>query len=182
MANVKAIASQLEQQYPDSNRGQGATVVTLTEVIVGTVRPILLVLLGGAGLLLVIATVNVASLVLVRSESRRREIAVRRALGASGWRVVAQFVTEGVVLVGLGSIAGVLLAAWAMQLLTALVPANLMARMPYLQNLGLNVRVLAFTTGVALLAAALFAATPMLHLSVSRMQSGLTEGSRGYCG
>ena len=182
MANVKAIASQLEQQYPDSNRGQGATVVTLTEVIVGTVRPILLVLLGGAGLLLVIATVNVASLILVRSESRRREIAVRRALGASAWRVVAQFVTEGVVLVGLGSVAGVLLAVWAMQLLTALVPANLMAGMPYLQNLGLNVRVLTFTTGVALLAAALFAATPILHLSVSRMQSGLTEGSRGTAG
>ena len=102
-ANVKAIASQLEQQYPDSNRGQGATVVALTEVIVGNVRPILLVLLGGAGLLLVIASVNVASLMLVRSESRRREIAVRRALGASASRVVAQFVTEGLVLVALGS-------------------------------------------------------------------------------
>ena len=110
--------------------------MTLTEVIVGTVRPILLVLLGGAGLLLVIATVNVASLILVRSESRRREIAVRRALGASAWRVVAQFVTEGVVLVGVGSVAGLTLAAWAMQLLTALVPANLMAGMPYLQISG----------------------------------------------
>ena len=72
-------------------------------MIVGNVRPILLVLLGGAGLLLVIASVNVASLMLVRSESRRREIAVRRALGASVSRVVRQFVTEGLVLVALGS-------------------------------------------------------------------------------
>ena len=121
MPTSKAIASQLELQYPDSNRGQGATVVALSEVIVGNVRPILLVLLGGAGLLLVIASVNVASLVLVRSESRRREMAVRRALGASGSRVVRQFVTEGLVLVALGSIAGVALASWAMQLLSALV-------------------------------------------------------------
>jgi len=182
MANVKAIAAQLEQQYPDSNRGQGATVAALADVIVGTVRPILLVLLGGAGLLLVIATVNVASLILVRSESRRREVAVRRALGASAWRVVAQFVTEGVLLVGLGTVAGVLLAVWAMQLLTALVPANLMAGMPYLQSLGLNARVLAFAAGVAVLATALFAVTPILHLSLSRTQSGLTEGSRGTAG
>jgi len=182
MANVKAIAAQLEQQYPDSNRGQGATVAALSDVIVGTVRPILLVLLGGAGLLLVIATVNVAGLILVRSESRRREVAVRRALGASAWRVVAQFVTEGVLLVGLGTVAGVLLAVWAMQLLTALVPANLMAGMPYLQSLGLNARVLAFAAGVAVLATALFAVTPILHLSLSRTQSGLTEGSRGTAG
>jgi len=182
MANVKAIAAQLEQQYPDSNRGQGATVAALSDVIVGTVRPILLVLLGGAGLLLVIATVNVAGLILVRSESRRREVAVRRALGASAWRVVAQFVTEGVLLVGLGTVAGVLVAVLAMQLLIALVPANLMAGMPYLQSLGLNARVLAFAAGVAVLATALFAVTPILHLSLSRTQSGLTEGSRGTAG
>ena len=181
-AHVKAIASQLEIQYPDSNRGQGATVVALSEVIVGNVRPILLVLLGGAGLLLVIASVNVASLVLVRSESRRREIAVRRALGASGSRVVRQFVTEGLVLVALGSIAGVALASWAMQLLSALVPANLMARMPYLRDLGLNPRVSGFAALVALFAAGLFAVMPMLHLSLTGRRATLGEGSRGSAG
>ncbi len=80
-ANVRSIAQQLERQYPDSNRGQGSNLTPLTEVIVGNIRPILLVLLGGAGLLLLIASVNVASLLLVRSESRKREIAVRSGLG-----------------------------------------------------------------------------------------------------
>ena len=83
LANMQSIAKQLEQQYPDSNRGQGAIVTPLAEVITHDIRPILLILLGGAGLLFVIACVNVSSLLLVRSEGRMREIAVRGALGAS---------------------------------------------------------------------------------------------------
>ena len=102
-----SIAKALEQQYPDSNRDQGATVVDLTEVVVGSVRPILWLLLGGAALLMVIASLNVAGLLVVRSESRRRELAVRSALGASSGRVVAQFVMESVVLVGLALAIGI---------------------------------------------------------------------------
>ena len=98
------IAKELERQYPDSNRGQGASVVPLSEVIVGDVRPVLLVLLSGAGLLLLIACVNVASLLLVRFETRKRELAVRRALGASTARLIRQFVTEGLVIVVAGSV------------------------------------------------------------------------------
>ncbi|HEY1262177.1 MAG TPA: ABC transporter permease, partial [Terriglobales bacterium] len=97
LANVQAIARQLETQYPDSNRGQGARVVPLSEVIVGNVRPILLTLLAGAGLLFLIACINVASLLLARSESRKREIAVRGALGATPSRLIGQFITEGAV-------------------------------------------------------------------------------------
>jgi ABC-type antimicrobial peptide transport system permease subunit len=85
----------LENQYPDSNRGNGATVVLLPSVIIGDVRPILLLLLSGAALLLLIADVNVTSLLLVRSEGRKREISVRSAVGASREQLFCQFVTEG---------------------------------------------------------------------------------------
>ena len=94
LVDMTAVAKQLEVQYPGSNRDQGASVKPLYEQIVGDIRPILLVLLGGAVLLLVIACVNVSSLLLVRSESRKREIAVRGALGASRSRLVRQFMTE----------------------------------------------------------------------------------------
>ena len=115
--DLTRIAKDLEAQYPDSNRGQGATVTPLSEVIVGDVRPILLLLLGGVGLLLLIACINVASLLLVRSETRRRELSVRRALGATRTRLIRQFVIEGLVIVVAGSIAGLFSSHWAMQIL-----------------------------------------------------------------
>ena len=100
---MQSIAQQLERQYPDSNRGQAASVMPLSKAIVGQYRPMLLVLLGGAGLLLFIACMNVSSLLLVRAESRRREVAVRGALGASHKRLARQFATEGLALVTAGS-------------------------------------------------------------------------------
>src|SRR6185503_20062074 len=95
LADFTRIAKDLEAQYPDSNRNQGAIVGSLSDVIVGDAKPILLLLLGGVGLLLLIACINDASLLLVRSETRRRELAVRRALGATRSRLVRQFVIEG---------------------------------------------------------------------------------------
>ncbi|MEO8025675.1 MAG: ABC transporter permease [Bryobacteraceae bacterium] len=182
LADVRSIAKQLERQYPDMNRDQGATLAPLTEVIVGNIRPILLVLFGGAFLLLVIASVNVASLLLVRSESRRREIAVRAALGASASRMASQFIIEGVVLVAAGSALGILGAWWLMQVLTTLIPANMMASMTYLHGIALNGRVLAFAAGVSLLAGVLFSITPALRLASPRIREGLAEGSRGSAG
>jgi macrolide transport system ATP-binding/permease protein len=182
LANVKAIAKQLETQYPDTNRDQGATVATLATVIVGDVRPILLVLLIGAGLLLLIASVNVTSLLLVRSESRRKEIAVRSSLGASAGRILRQLITEGVVLVVAGSVSGLALTSGTLHLLTKLIPANLMSRMPFWQDLGWNGHVLAFAGCVALLTGVLFSFTPALHLSWSGLQAGLAESGRGSAG
>jgi macrolide transport system ATP-binding/permease protein len=186
LADMSAIAKQLERQYPDSNRDQGANVTPLSEAIVGQVRPILLALLGGAGLLLLIACVNVSSLLLVRSESRKREIAVRGALGASPARLTRQFLTEGLVLVAAGSLLGLAWASGAMQLLLRLIPASLLAYVPFLTGLGLNLRVLAFAGAVSLLAMFLFSMTPILRLSSSgmgaEMRSGLAEGSRGSAG
>ncbi len=182
LAEMKLIAQQLERQYPDSNRGQGASVLPLSEAIAGDIRPILLVLLGGAGLLLLIACVNMASLLLVRSEGRRREIAVRAALGASAARLIGQFVTEGVVLVAGGSILGLISAQWTMQLLTTLIPADMMARTPYLLGLTLNPHGLAFAGAISVLAAALCSLTPIVRLSSGEMREGLAEGSRGSAG
>jgi len=182
LADMKSIAQQLERQYPDSNRGQGASVVPLADAIVGDIRPILLVLLGGAGLLLLIACVNVTSLLLARSESRKREIAVRSALGASSARLIRQFATEGLVLVAISAMLGVLSAEWLMRLLTRLVPPYMTAGMPYLQGLGLNFRVALFAGAISLLAAVLYSITPTLRLSLSQIGDGLAEGGRGSAG
>jgi macrolide transport system ATP-binding/permease protein len=181
LANVTSIAQQLEKLYPE-NRGQGASLMALAEAITGNIRPILLMLLSGAGLLLLIASVNVASLLLVRSESRKREIAVRSALGAGRARLISQFVTEGLVLVAAGSALGLACASWAMQLLTRLIPADMLASMSFLHDLGLNVRVVAFAGMISLLAAALFSITPTVHLSLSETREALAEGSRGSAG
>ncbi len=181
-ANVVAIAAGLEKVYPDSNRGQGASLVPLTEVISGDLRPLLLVLLGGAALLLVIAGVNVASLLLVRSESRARELAVRTALGASTGRLLRQFVAESLLLASLGSVLGIAAASVAMRLLTTLIPADMLASMSYLRGLGLNGRVLAFGAVIAVLAAILFALTPARHVLSTEPRAALSEGSRGSAG
>jgi predicted permease len=182
LANVTAIAEQLEKLYPGDNMGQSAAVVTLTESIVGDIRPILFVLLFGAGLLLLIASVNVASLLLVRSESRKREVAVRSALGASRIRLTRQFVTESLVLVLAGSALGLMSAYWTMQLLTRLIPEDMLARMTFLRGLGLTPRVWAFAGVISLLAAALFSLTPTLHFSLSQIRDNLAEGSRAHAG
>ena len=172
----------MEAQYPVSNHGQGATVELLRDSILRDVRPILLLLLGGAGLLLLIACINVSSLLLVRSESRKREIAVRGALGAGRARLMQQFMTEGFMLVAGGTAAGLALAYGATRLLLRLIPEDMIEQMPYLQGLGLNLRVLAFAAGVAVVAAILFSLTPMLRLSFVNVREGLAEGNRGYAG
>ena len=181
-AEMEAIAAQLEKQYPGSNHGQGASVQPLAEIIIGNVRPVLLTLLCGSGLLLVIACVNVASLLLVRSESRRREIAVRGALGATPIRLVRQFVTEGLVLAAAGCVAGLAIAAWLMTLLTRLVPTALADSVPFLRIVGLNLHTALFAAAIALLSAFLLAATPALRLSFQDIRVGLGEGGRTAAG
>src|SRR6185369_3915515 len=182
LADVTQIAKNLEAQYPDSNRNQGAMVAPLSEVIVGDVRPILLLLLGGVGLLLLIACVNVASLLLVRSETRRRELSVRRALGATRGRLIRQFVIEGLVIVVGGGVAALVSSHWGMQMLKGLIPADMMAGMPYLNDLGLNSRVFIFAIAIGGFAAALFSLTPAFRLSTLEVRDGLAEGGRVSAG
>jgi predicted permease len=182
LSNVVAIAKQLEQQYPDSNRQQGGTLAPLNDVLVGVIRPILLVLLSGAGLLLLIAAVNVAGLLLVRSESRKREIAVRTALGASAGRLTSQFVTEAVVLAAVGAALGLGLARWAIRLLKSLVSPDMMARTPFLRDLSWNGRVIGMACAIALGAAVLLSIPPSLRIWSSDLREGLAEASRGSAG
>ena len=182
LAEMKSIAAQLEKQYPDSNRGNSASVISFSEAVVGDIRPILFTLLGGSGLLLFIACINVSSLLLVRAESRRREIAVRGALGASRKRLSRQFVTEGLALVAAGTALGLLLAYGGMKVLSSLISKDMMIGMPFLRGLGLNAHVLEFAGCLALLAAVLFSITPILHFGFSNMRDGLTEGARGSAG
>jgi predicted permease len=181
-ADIKSVEQQMEVEYPDSNRDRAAFMLPLTEVIVGDIRPILLVLLGGSALLLLIAGVNVASLLLVRSESRKREIAVRGALGASTGRLIRQFVTEGLLLAVTGGAIGVAAGVGAMHLLTQLVPEHTLATMPYLQGLGLNLRVAGFAAALCIATGGLFALTPIVRISTADMREGLTEGGRGASG
>ena len=182
LTEMRAIASLLEKQYPGSNRGQGASVIPLYEEIVGDIRPILLVLLGGAALLLMIACVNVSSLLLVRSESRRREIAVRGALGASPSRLTRQFITEALVLVLAGGLLGLVFAYSGMHVLLKLISKDALAYVPYLAGVNLNGHVLAFAAAICLLAAVLFAITPVLRLPLTALREGLTDGGRGAAG
>jgi macrolide transport system ATP-binding/permease protein len=180
--DVKAIAQQLERQYPDSNRNQGANLVPLRQVVAGEIRPVLMVLLDGAGLLLLIAGVNVAGLLLVRSEHRRREIAVRKALGASLPRLTRQFVTEALLLTLAAAALGLACAYWVVQVLPRLVPENMMAQMPFLDGLGLNGRVLAVAGVIALATALFLSLPPSTRIWAQNLQSGLLDSGRGSAG
>ena len=181
-AEMQSIAAELAKQYPGSNQGQGASVAPLSELIVGNVRSILLTLLAGTGLLLLIASVNVASLLLVRSESRRREVAVRGALGATPMRLARQFVTEGLLLAGAGCVAALVIATWLMTLLSRMVPATIASFVPFLSSASLNAHTVGFAAAIAVLSALLLAFTPVLRLSFQEIRVGLGEGGRGAAG
>lgn len=180
--DLGAIEARLAKQYPDMDGGRGATVMSLSDVMVGRLRPLLFLLLSGSGLLLLIACVNVASLLLVRTESRQREFALRGALGASRGRVARQFVIEAMVLVAVGSGAGMGVAYGMMKLLLRLIPLNVQVEMPYLHGLGLNGHVFSFVVGVSVLIGGMLAVMPLLRVSGSTMRAGLADGGRGAAG
>jgi predicted permease len=181
--NMTAVLEQLQREYPDDHRhAETAKLVPLSDVMLGNVRPVLLMLLSGAGLLLVIACINVVSLLLARTDSRTREIAVRTALGASSARLVLQFATEAVALTAVAAVLGLVLASSGIRFLTSLLNAEMINRMPYLQGIGLNLRLVVFACVVSASAALVFALTPLLRLSISNMRSGLNEGARGSAG
>ncbi len=181
-AAMAVIARQLEGQYPDSNRDQGAVVAPLADIIVGDIRPTLWLLLGGAGLLLVIACINVVSLLLVRTEARRRELSVRLALGASRARIVRHFVTEAGVLVTIGAALALLVADAGMRLMAGLIPTDMRATLPFLDGLGVNGAVAAGAAVVALIALGIFSLGPLLVHAGTDVRVGMADGGRGASG
>ena len=181
-AAMSLIAKQLERQYPDSNRNQGAIVAPFADVIVGRIRPTLWLLLGGAALLLGIAGINVVSLLLVRTESRRRELSVRLALGASRARIVRHFVTEAGVLVAIGAGLALLVADAGMRLMTTLIPTDMRATLPFLDGLGVKGTVAAGAAVVALVALVLFSLGPLLVHAGTDVRAGMADGGRGSSG
>lgn len=179
LVDLSGVARQLERAYPESNRERGVNVEPLAEVITGSFRSTLLLLMGGAGMLLLIACANVSGLLLARSESRAREIAVRAALGASRGRLYSQFAAEGLTLTLGASALALLFATLAVQGLKKLIPAEMAASMPFLQDLGLNGQVLVYVGAFALLAITLFTVAPTLHSALSGKPDALMERSRG---
>lgn len=177
-AGMTAIASRLEQAYPDTNKGWTTTVTPLHEQVVGAVRPALIVLLAGVGVILLMACINVANLVLARSVSRQRELAVRAALGASRMRMIQQALTESLILAFTGALLGLVLVRWGVQALVAMAPANL----PRVQEVAPDATVLLVTLAVALLTGMFVGIMPALFAGRTDLRSALQEGSRGAIG
>jgi putative ABC transport system permease protein len=164
------------QRYPNEYDADfSGSVLPAADVLVGGIRPVILVLMGAVGLLLLIACANVASLFLARAEARQREIAVRAALGARAGRIVRQLLTESAVLAVAGGLLGLLLAMWSVRGLVAAAPPTL----PRLDTIGMDGWVLAFTAAVTLTTGLLFGLAPALQSARPDLSGALSEGSRG---
>jgi predicted permease len=177
-ADMSMVARQVEQAYPTSNAGWGATVVPVMDQTVGAIRGPLLVLLAGVTFVLIIATVNVANLVLARSIARQKELATRVALGAGRARMIQQALTEGLLLAIGGGVAGLLLARWGVTALVALAPPDL----PRVQEITLDSSVLWTNLLIAIAAGLLVGLLPALTATRVAPHAALQENSRGTVG
>jgi putative ABC transport system permease protein len=173
-AEMKVIGEQLAAQYPKENAGWGIRITRLQEAEVGDTRAALLVFAGAVALVLAVACANVANLLLARSATRRKEMAIRAALGAGRWRILRQLLTESTVLALAGGALGLVLAFWLIDLFIAISPG----RIPRVGEIKLDSGVLAFTFLVSLLTGLLFGLAPGLQSARVNLVEDLKEGGR----
>jgi putative ABC transport system permease protein len=175
---LAAIAADLERTYP-SNKARGVFIEPLRDVIFGPTEPALLVLLAAVGLVLLIACVNVANLLLARGTGRRREVAVRTAIGAGTRQLARQFIVENLLLTAVSGALGVAVAFAALRVLVALAPPEV----PRLATAGIDVRVLAVALGISVVVGLIFGLLPVLQARRTDLQGALNaEDARGATG
>ena len=176
--DLRDVAARLAAQYPESNTNFSAGVWPLQDRMVQGSRKALLTLLAAVGFVLLVACVNVANLILARGAAREGELAVRTALGAGRWDLVRQQLTESALLAGTGTAVGALLARWLVDAVVAYGPA----RLPRLNEIAVDGRVLLFAAGMAVLTAILFGLVPALHAARLNVSGALHASGRGSSG
>jgi putative ABC transport system permease protein len=174
-AELDAIAGNIAAAHPDTNNGWSLRVMPLTNYVADGTQKALLLLFGAVVLLLLIGCANVANLLLARASGRRKEIAIRSALGASRWRVARQMLTESLVLSIAGGALGIFSAVWGVAALAALAPSSL----PRVNEIQVDWTVLAFAAGISLLTGILFGLAPAIQFSRGDAQQVLKEGFGG---
>jgi len=174
-ADLDRVMQDLAAAYPDTNKGNGAKIIPLKELMVGGIGPILWTLLGAVGFVLLIACVNVSNLLLARSTGRTREFAIRVALGAGKWRLVRRSLAESLLLAFCGGLLGLVVACWGTKAALRLLPTTL----PRAEEVRLDARVLIFTVAISLLTGILSGLAPALKTSRWHLSETLKEGGRG---
>src|SRR5215475_11051179 len=174
-AELNSIAARIEQQFPDTNTKVGATLVPLHEFLVGPVKTQMQALLVAVGFVLLIACANVANLLLARSATREKEIAIRASLGAPAWRIARQLLSESLLLAVIGGAMGLLLAYWLVDLLISFSPQGT----PRLDEIGMDRSVLGYTMAITILTGLLFGAAPVWQLFKTDLNQSLRDGGKG---
>ena len=178
LADMESVTQNLAAAYPDADKGTGVTMIPLKTDVVGSVRGILLVLLGAVTFVLLIACANVANLLLARATGRAREFAIRSALGAGPARVIRQLLTESILLGIAGGAIGLLLALWGTRAILVALPDVL----PRASEIDMNWHVLLFTAAISILTGIFFGLVPALKARRTDMHETLKEGGRGSSG